>query len=233
MATYNGERYIQTQLESILDQLTDDDEVVISDDGSDDATLSIIERFGDNRITILHHNKQPRKFTIEYAADNFENAMAHARGRYIFLSDQDDRWLPGKVEKMLAALDGDADVAVHDCRLVDGAGKMTYPSYFALRRPRFNTLRILIRPSHLGCCMAFRSDILGSVLPIPHPGIGHDLWIALIASMKYRTATIPDILVDYRKHEDCVTPLKSNNPLILKLKYRLCSLKAILKYLFN
>ena len=98
MATYNGEKYIELQLRSILPQLSEDDEVIVSDDASTDQTLDVVRRLNDNRIKIVHHE------TDHGYTRNFENALKYAKGDYIFLSDQDDEWLPEKVQVTLQAL---------------------------------------------------------------------------------------------------------------------------------
>ena len=97
MAVYNGEKYIREQIASILGQLAPGDELIISDDGSSDGTLDEARAFGDARIRLLA-NQLDRGYS-----GNFENAIRHAGGDIIFLSDQDDVWLPGRVEKMRAA----------------------------------------------------------------------------------------------------------------------------------
>ena len=84
MATYNGEKYIEEQLKSILSQLGENDEVIVSDDSSTDNTLAIVESFNDVRIKIFPNNK------FHSPIFNFENALKQATGDYIFLSDQDD-----------------------------------------------------------------------------------------------------------------------------------------------
>jgi len=94
MATYNGERYLKEQLDSILKQLSFTDEIIISDDGSQDRTIEIIESFGDSRIKLFHSTQQ----NLIY---NFENALSKASGDIIFLSDQDDIWYENKVEKSM------------------------------------------------------------------------------------------------------------------------------------
>ena len=85
MATYNGEKYIKKQIESILINLNKDDELIISDDGSKDKTLDIIKSIKDKRIKIISGPKQG-------VIKNFENALNNCTGEYIFLSDQDDIW---------------------------------------------------------------------------------------------------------------------------------------------
>ena len=111
IATYNGSRFIDRQLRSILCQLGPDDEVVVSDDGSADDTLSIIRQFGDSRIRIIDgpHRHSP--------IWNFEKAMQAAKGDYIFLSDQDDEWLPSKVKVSMTYLQ-EYDCIVSDNRVV-------------------------------------------------------------------------------------------------------------------
>lgn len=108
IATYNGAATLHEQLSSILSQLSPDDEVIVSDDGSTDATLDVVRAF-DNPI--IHIVPGPQTGS---PIDNFEHALRQARGEYIFLSDQDDVWLEGKVQRMLAALKGGADCVVSD-----------------------------------------------------------------------------------------------------------------------
>lgn len=91
VATYNGEMYIRQQLQSILCQLADSDEVIISDDGSTDGTLTVIREINDKRIRLIDG---PRR---QSPTLNFENALRQAKGDHIFLSDQDDVWKPEKV----------------------------------------------------------------------------------------------------------------------------------------
>ncbi len=98
MATYNGEKYIKEQLESILLQLENQDEVIVSDDGSTDHTLKIIESLNDQRIKIL---KGPRNGVKQ----NFAHALSFCKGKYIFLSDQDDIWLENKVKHLLTCFE--------------------------------------------------------------------------------------------------------------------------------
>ena len=105
IATHNGEKYIKEQLDSILCQLSTEDEVVISDDGSTDKTIDVILSLRDSRIQLYqYHQTAKGKVSHYYVCKNFENALKQAKGDYIFLADQDDFWMPNKVEKCLAAL---------------------------------------------------------------------------------------------------------------------------------
>ncbi len=112
MATYNGGKYIREQVDSILNQEFKENtdvelEIVVSDDGSTDDTVKILETYNDARIKIyLHRNTKKYKYLNATRACkcNFENAMGKAKGEYIFLSDQDDVWYPWKMDRQLTML---------------------------------------------------------------------------------------------------------------------------------
>ena len=91
IASHNGEKYIKEQVDSILCQIGSDDEVVISDDGSTDKTLAILEAYNDPRIKVFRYvHPCMYRYNFDYATHNFENALHHAKGDIIFLADQDD-----------------------------------------------------------------------------------------------------------------------------------------------
>ena len=92
IATYNGQQFIREQIDSILCQLSSDDEIIVSDNGSADDTISIINSIDDKRIRII---EGPRKHSPIL---NFEKALKEAKGEFVFLADQDDLWKPNKVE---------------------------------------------------------------------------------------------------------------------------------------
>ena len=103
MTTYNGQEFIMKQLTSILSQLSENDEVIISDDGSVDNTLQIIQNINDSRIILLRHKsalkgkKNDINFKRRKCILNFENALSKAKGDIIILSDQDDIWYNNRV----------------------------------------------------------------------------------------------------------------------------------------
>ncbi|MDE6793421.1 MAG: glycosyltransferase, partial [Muribaculaceae bacterium] len=99
LATYNGELFIKEQIQSIIPELENEDEIIISDDGSTDNTLPIIRNFKDSRIKIFI-NKETQGVN-----NNMENAIRKASGDIIFLSDQDNVWIKGKIEKCVKALE--------------------------------------------------------------------------------------------------------------------------------
>ena len=212
IATYNGEKYLRIQLESILSQLGRDDEVIISDDGSKDNTVAIIESFNDYRIHIYKNNNS------HGFVGNFENALNHAEGDYIFLSDQDDIWLANKVSTILP-LFKTYDLIVHDAEIVNGDGMSLNKNYFSTLHNGHGFLKNLYKSRFLGCCMAFTKDVKEACLPFPKDIVAHDYWIGMYSLLKFKVTFIDDILLKYRRHGDNVSSSseKSTNTLFYKL----------------
>ena len=221
LATYNGEKYIKEQINSILSQLSDYDEIVISDDLSTDNTLKIIRSFNDPRIKIYLNNKTKQQFLIDYPTHNFENAIKNAKGDYIFLADQDDIWLPNKYKTILYHLKL-SDIVITNCKVTDAELNIIHESYFNYVHVGKGFWKNLYRNTHLGCCMAFNKKVLSKLLPFPKSGVGHDFWIAVFGGLFYDVLYIDEPYILYRKHENNVTPsgLKSNNPILFKIHYR-------------
>lgn len=216
MATYNGERYLRQQIDSILAQLGEEDELIVSDDGSDDGTLDIIRSYADPRVRILSNEKG------RGVNGNFETAVSHAKGDWLFLSDQDDVWLPGKVKACVEALQ-DADCVVHDCIVTDGEGNPTAESFFELRGSGPGFWKNLYRNSYLGCCMAFRRDVLRYALPYPeHLPVFQEGWIASLAEIKGKVRFIPFKGILFRRHggNASFTANKSRFTLRKQISYR-------------
>ncbi len=216
LATYNGQAFIEQQLISVLNQLGDQDEVLVSDDCSSDSTVKMIEAIGDSRIKILTTSK---KLGI---VKNFERALYSASGDYIFLCDQDDVWLPNKVETCLLGL-RDYLLVVTDCRVVDKDLNELYASFFELRQSGKGVIKNLIKNSYLGCCMAFRKDLLSLALPIPASAPMHDMWLGLIANFKGEVIFLNSPLVLYRRHGDNASPTaqRSTFTLYQQITYRI------------
>ncbi len=204
MATYNGERYICDQLESILRQLDKDDEVIISDDASIDKTVDFIESFNDKRIKLLRND------TFRSPVKNFENALRHSTGDIIFLSDQDDIWQENKV-KVMSQILNKYDLVVSDCKVINGNGTVVNDSFFEMRKSRKGLLKNIYKNSFLGCCMAFNRRILDKSLPFPSNIPMHDMWIGLIAELFGRTYFIEDKLIYYRRHSSNATSQKRSS----------------------
>lgn len=217
LAAYNGAPYICTQIDTILACLTDGDELVISDDGSTDETLSIIRSVisRDSRVRLT---AGPRRGVIA----NFEHALGQCSGELIFLADQDDLWLPEKVDVVSAIFAADAEVmcVVHDMEVVDDDLGILHSSYFKARGSRSSLMSNLIRNSYVGAAMAVRASLLAIALPIPPTASMHDLWLGANGALFGRTTLFPGILGRYRRHGSNLTKLNSPGPLRLMLLSR-------------
>lgn len=222
--TYNGEKYIHQQIESILKQLSDNDEIIISDDSSKDATLEIIRSFNDSRIKISEGN------TFHSPIYNLENALKLAQGDIIFLSDQDDIWKDNKVaictENLMSA-----NLIIHDAEIIDGNGKILHLSFFDLNHTKKSKIYNLIKNGYIGCCMVFKKNVLEKCLPFPNDIPMHDVWIGNITAFKLgKVCFISDKLISYRRHENnaSITSQKSNRPLKQKLLDRYIIIKHLI-----
>lgn len=197
MATYNGERYIQRQLESILKQLDSMDEVIIFDDCSTDNTRKVIKAMDDSRI---HLYKNIKNLGVN---KTFENALKKARGDIIFLSDQDDIWLDDKVAFIIDYFQkhSDVDVIQHDAEVVYENLTVIDKSFFHWRgHVGPSVIRNLIRDTHLGCCMAMRKNVINDCLPITSIPY-HDKWIGVVAPLTgHKVMFIPTVLMKYIRH---------------------------------
>jgi glycosyltransferase involved in cell wall biosynthesis len=238
MATYNGEKYIREQIASILCQLSAEDEIIISDDGSTDKTIEAIQSFGDGRIKIFHHEKEKNNYsgtlkTCFMVGKNAYNALKNASGDYIFWADQDDIWLENKVTTYMQYFK-DHDLIISDCIIVDENLKEIYPSHFkTFGYPTDSILQTIYKTKFLGCCMAFNRSLLNRALVFPSEPVMHDIWIGLLACKygKIQVEKRPFLL--YRRHSDnaSVSIMKNKNSLIFKLTYRFLVTKAFIKYL--
>lgn len=227
IATHNGEKYIKEQLDSILCQLTSDDEVVISDDGSSDSTLDIIDSYCDSRIRVykMVHTRRDMK-SHYYVTMNFENALKHAKGDYIFLSDQDDVWYPDKVEKCIELLQ-ENDMVLHNLECVDGDlnplnrniynNSFRYKNYF---------LRV---GKHYGCALAFKRTLMQFIMPFPKRLVLHDYWIGILGETFGNFICIEQPLTKYRIHGHNTSGTRQkSNTLYYKLAYRLYTIGCVL-----
>lgn len=199
LPSYNGGSYLKQQLDSILEQLTKIDELVISDDGSSDETLAIAEEYQakDQRIRLLSGPRQGIKKNVAYA-------LKHTRGQYIFLADQDDIWLPGKVDKVMDAFfQQKAFVVIHDARVFTGenSDNIQLESFFAFRDAGPGVMKNIVKNSYIGCCMAFRRELLALVLPIPNQIEMHDQWIGVLGDyFAGKSCFLREPLLLYRRH---------------------------------
>lgn len=204
MATYNGEKYLKEQIDSILNNLSSNDELVISDDFSNDNTRNILNEYSkrDGRIKLLDGPKQGVK-------QNFANAIKNCTGKYIFLSDQDDIWESDKVKKVLNCFKKqECTLVVHDAIVIDENLTVIMPSFFNYRKSGKGIIKNIWKNTYIGCCMAFDSQIKEKVLPIPNNIEMHDQWIGIMNEIYCKSFFLNDKLIKYRRHSDNVSSMK-------------------------
>ncbi len=210
MVTYNGAAYLRAQIGSILSQLQEGDELVVSDDGSVDGTVGILKEYqqSDQRVRLLEGPGRGLK-------KNVEHAIAHTRGEYIFLADQDDIWMPDKVRRVMEAFAGEGPggaagspagrpyVVIHDAKVFEGdnPGDIWMDSFLAFRSGGPGVVKNMVKNSYIGCCMAFRRELIGWILPIPDSIEMHDQWIGILGDYKFgKSCFLWEPLLLYRRH---------------------------------
>lgn len=220
LCTYNGAAYVRAQLQSIFDQTVQDLHVVVSDDGSTDETLAIVGAMAaahPGRITILRQDPPTGSAQRHFLKLLVERAYDVAD--YIMLSDQDDVWLPEKVEKTLARMQADeaacraageanASILVHcDSRIVDQALREIAPSFVAYQKmtpSRCQLQQLLVQNNVVGGAIMMNRALAERITEIPAHCVMHDQWIALVASAFGHIDFVPESLYLYRQHGDNV-----------------------------
>ena len=225
MISYQGAKYIEEQLDTILVTLGEEDEVIVSDDGSTDGTREILAAYQkkDARVRMIDGPKKGVKA-------NVENALRACEGAYIFLADQDDIWMPEKVERVMAAFEHDGvSLVVHDAVVTDGTCEnVVLESFYSLKGSGAGVLKNIWRNTYIGCCMAFKRELLEEVLPIPNYIEMHDQWIGVINDqLKRGTSFIPDKLIKYRRHGNNASGM-SHYGVARMIRNRVCFVWALL-----
>ncbi|MBU1822740.1 MAG: glycosyltransferase family 2 protein [Bacteroidetes bacterium] len=212
LCTYNGEKYLPEQLESILSQTVPVNEIVVCDDGSNDATLAVLQKFA---------SKAPfpiRVFQNEVnlgSTKNFEKCLSLCQGDYILLCDQDDRWRVDRVEKQIGYLreHPDTDAVFSNAIVIDGNSQPTPATIWGeIEFTELPQKRWKAGKAHeilfggfvvTGATLALRRSCLARLMPFPvHvPKLIHDAWIALVLSLEKKIDFINEPLIFYRMHE--------------------------------
>ena len=209
VCTYNGEKFLAEQLQSILDQTHPPDDLIVSDDGSSDSTLDIVGEFcsRDSGAKKPQWTVQSRKKPLG-AAGNFASALTKAQGEVVALADQDDVWEPNRVEKGLSRF-RDGVLLVHsDATLVDEVGQHIGSLMSALRLTSGerrsllsgNAVDALLRRNLVtGATTIIRASLLKQALPIPERWV-HDEWLGLVAAVQGGVVFSEESLIRYRQH---------------------------------
>lgn len=209
LCTYNGEKFLQEQLDSILNQTLPVDEIVVCDDGSTDSTIEILESYS---------NKNPEIFRIFRnevnlrSVKNFEKAISLCSNEIIFLCDQDDLWIENKVEKIVKTFQENPEIEViatngfgmdENGKKLDVITIWDVPSIVRENNFQFNYFNILNLVGNFatGATMALKKEIVKQILPFPQiDGFHHDEWIALVSAKDNRFFFLDEKLISYREH---------------------------------
>lgn len=218
LPTYNGESYLAAQLESLLSQSYKNFVIVTRDDGSSDSSEAIIAHYAaqsPQHFWVLKNNGENLgasanfSYMTQYVLSNKDLLGLHVA--YLMFCDQDDVWLPHKIEVTMAAMlakesvVGTAPVLVHsDLKVVDDKLAILSESLFSyqkLQPIKKSTWRLLISNTVTGCTVMINEALAQAASPIPQDAIMHDWWLALVASVAGDIVTLSEALVMYRQHE--------------------------------
>ena len=206
LATYNGEKYIKEQIDSILNQSYKNIRLIISDDCSKDKTQEILKEYEkkDNRIEL--HIQEKNLGVVK----NIEFLLKQVKNKYYMLSDQDDVWLPEKIEKSLETLlKNNVDLVFGDLEVVDQDLKTMYPSFgdFMLLNKKIHKYINSDRLNYIyncvtGCTILAKKETIQKILPLPKKSkyLIHDHWIGLMTSIYGKVAYMPEKYIKYRQH---------------------------------
>ncbi|AQA20060.1 hypothetical protein BST95_19400 (plasmid) [Halioglobus japonicus] len=205
MATYNGADYLQAQLDSLLVQTRQPDELVVSDDASEDATLDILQAFKSSApFPVLVSVADTRAGYV----GNFSRAMAMASGDLICLADQDDVWFEDKIATLtrLAMVDESTLVVMNDAALVDaGLQGQGLTKLGQLRSAGYDDSAFVT-----GCCVAVKKTLLDRILPVPAEAKAHDNWVVDIGRGLQALTLCEQTLQYYRRHDSNESQVLSN-----------------------
>lgn len=230
MATYEGERYICQQMDSILGQTLKELKLIVSDDGSKDKTREILKEYRNqypDRIVLKHRVQEgdyQNKEQVSGAAMNFFWLLAQASGDYILFSDQDDVWKREKAEKLLEhmkklekRLGKNYPILVHsDMEVTDEDLNMIAPSFFDYQRcnpKRTSFAEVLVENPVTGGGAMINKALADLLLKVPEACYMHDWWITLTASCFGTISCIREPLYQYRQHENNVLGAKATGSL--------------------
>mgnify|MGYP004702204197 CR=1 FL=1 len=205
LCTYNGEKYLAEQLQSLFDQSLSPDEIVVSDDGSKDSTLVIVETFKlRDRIPIrvLTHDQNLGVYR------NFIHCIENCTGDIIFTCDQDDYWMPNKLEKhmLIHTNNPEVDLVYSNAEVVlNTLDHVLYPlwereSILDVQKGKSSFSSLVVKGQSIaGCCMSFKKSFFEKILPVPDL-VYHDDWIATSACLSGKIIGLPEPLIKYRQH---------------------------------
>ena len=231
MCTYNGEKYLNEQITTVLDALLPNDELLISDNGSSDRTIDIIKSFNDPRISLI--------VNLDFLgpAQNFNFALQTVVNKFstydvVVFADQDDVW---EKDRLDAIRDYHRlyDLVVVNAKVIDGENSVIRPKWFGVKNP-ISFIGNFIKFKCLGCVCSFRMDTLKRYLPCAHAPM-HDIHFVMLHLYYHRSIFVDLCLISYRRHSGNFSTSggKSGSTLTTKIYNRLYIITAVLRYGFR
>jgi glycosyltransferase involved in cell wall biosynthesis len=202
LCTYNGEKYLKEQLDSLLNQTYPNTEIIVVDDHSTDSTFEILKGYTTNPKIKLYRNEKNLGFV-----KNFEKAITYCKGEMIALSDQDDIWDLKKIEFLLDNIQ-DNILIYHNSLLITSEGsdtKSTMKDNLNFIKGS-NNLGFIFCNCLTGHSILFKCELLKYLFPIPEK-LFHDVWIGFVATTIDKITYTDKCLVKYRQHENNVTDI--------------------------
>jgi glycosyltransferase involved in cell wall biosynthesis len=196
IATYNGATYLRAQLESIVQQTYKPSQIIIVDDVSSDNTITIAHAFAAHHPEVMVVQNETRLGYIK----NFEKGMLLANANYIALSDQDDIWMPNKIEVLIHAI-GDQMLAYSDSDLIDANGQLLNQKMSSIKNQlAYHTpIMYAIGAWAPGHAMLFKKELVDKAAPFPTL-VTHDFWLGFVATCYSKVVYVNEPLVHYRQH---------------------------------
>jgi len=228
IAVYNGEKFLKETLNSILQQLNNDDEIIIIDDASTDHSLKIIQSFNDQRIRISNNTKN-KGVNI-----SFYNALKKAEGDLIFIADQDDTWRNNKVSIIKKEFQKERrDIIIHDAFIIED-GIQKKESLFQVNKSGTGFFKNLWSDKYVGCCMVISKEGLKKILPSKiNPKVYYDHFLGLMAEIKKLNVLFLGIqLIHYNRHQNNQTDIRKRRKIGMIIMDRARLIKMLLTNLF-
>lgn len=232
LASYNGEKYVEEQLKSIIIQLSVDDEIIIVDDCSKDSTVKVIKSLKDERIKIFKN--EVNKGHVY----SFGKAISLSNNEIVFMSDQDDIWTEGRVDLMKSKLlNSQSMLLSSNSDFINSFGEkidfgIIGVQYKFSKKNVSNIFDIFVgKENYYGCAMAFKKELKEIILPIPTYVESHDLWIAMAANLFKSNLHCDEITLSRRVHGSNASIIK--RPIALKIWSRYIFVKSMFQLIYR
>ena len=216
LASYNGERYIEEQIMSIISQFQEGDELIVSDDGSKDRTCEIVQELS-RRYSAINLVSGPR---MGFSC-NFGNAASYAKNDIVMYSDQDDIWNSDKLSIVCECFEKNPECTtiLHSMSTFDEnieEDTNMFPIIY-----HSGVIRNFIKSSYWGCCIAVRNEFLKKFLPFRDYCVGHDQLTGLMSEQYGKVIFLDQKLIHHRVHGDNTSLKRKTIPQMIEFRYKL------------